>query len=167
MNRAKTDTLNHTLIRRYNALFVGKLSGSSGVTQPSIVRLSNGVGGEFGNVILANVGSYGVERTQCGAESTVQVRVSPLDFQTHFSLIITPSSLDHHHLTYQTLHPLIFNRSTLCFQQPPPSNAHSNKYVHTHTLAHAHTYTHARAHAHTRIHTSRTSLDPVAGTANL
>merc|ERR1719326_1978408 len=57
----------------YNALFVGSLqfagtTASSDDLQPGLLRLREGTGGEFGNIILTNVGNIGVYQNQCGNE---------------------------------------------------------------------------------------------------
>merc|ERR1711998_132300 len=57
----------------YNALFVGSLqfaasTASSDDLQPGLLRLREGTGGEFGNIILTNVGNVGVYQNECGNE---------------------------------------------------------------------------------------------------
>jgi hypothetical protein len=59
--------------RVYNALFVGHLLGtplsvSSDDLEPAVMRLREGTGGEFGNIIVANAGSVGVFQNECAGE---------------------------------------------------------------------------------------------------
>merc|ERR1719473_2657802 len=61
----------------YNALFVGSLqfaasTASSDDLQAGLLRLREGTGGEFGNIILTNVGNVGVYQNQCGNEARTQ-----------------------------------------------------------------------------------------------
>ena len=61
----------------YNALFIGSneapQSASSDDQLPSIMRLREGTGGQFGNIIMTNVGNGpGVLINECGMESLVQ-----------------------------------------------------------------------------------------------
>eukprot|EP00041_Stephanoeca_diplocostata_P008536 m.126451 g.126451 ORF g.126451 m.126451 type:complete len:905 (-) comp17371_c0_seq10:59-2773(-) len=63
--------------RVYNALFVGHLKGnpqsiSSDDQENAILRLREATGGEFGNIILSNVGSYGVFQDECRSEIRTQ-----------------------------------------------------------------------------------------------
>jgi hypothetical protein len=66
-----------TFQRVYNALFVGHLqndpnSVSSDTLQSSMMDLREGTAGEFGNIVMANVGSIGVTQSKCGAENRTQ-----------------------------------------------------------------------------------------------
>lgn len=61
----------------YNALFVGSneapSSESSDDQLPSIMRLREGTGGQFGNIVMTNVGNGpGVLINDCGSEALVQ-----------------------------------------------------------------------------------------------
>jgi hypothetical protein len=64
--------------RMYNALLVGNLRGtpvsiSSDNLEPSIMDLREGTGGEFGNIVMANVGTFGVTQSDCGSETRTHV----------------------------------------------------------------------------------------------
>eukprot|EP00968_Pinguiococcus_pyrenoidosus_P029446 scaffold8569_cov1356-Pinguiococcus_pyrenoidosus.AAC.1 len=58
----------------YNALFVGDLdndpnSVSSDDQLPAVLRLREGTGGEFGNLVVVNIGSQGIFQDRCQDES--------------------------------------------------------------------------------------------------
>jgi len=64
----------------YNMLIVGgddsPSSASSDDQELGLVRLREGTGGEFGNIIVANVGKYGVLQNECGAESRTHTKAA-------------------------------------------------------------------------------------------
>eukprot|EP00968_Pinguiococcus_pyrenoidosus_P026499 scaffold7094_cov508-Pinguiococcus_pyrenoidosus.AAC.1 len=61
----------------YNAHFVGHLQNAVGSVSsdddtPAVLRLREGTGGVFGNMIVTNVGSAGVFQNDCGSETFTQ-----------------------------------------------------------------------------------------------
>merc|ERR550514_1579386 len=76
---ASVDTQPRSFPQLYNALFVGSIAGtpqsvSSDNLEPAMMRLREGTGGEFGNIILTNVGTHGVYMNDCGSETRTQTK---------------------------------------------------------------------------------------------
>eukprot|EP00497_Spongosphaera_streptacantha_P004550 TRINITY_DN5427_c0_g1_i1.p2 TRINITY_DN5427_c0_g1~~TRINITY_DN5427_c0_g1_i1.p2 ORF type:complete len:126 (+),score=13.13 TRINITY_DN5427_c0_g1_i1:171-548(+) len=75
MDSDKNDTKQpRSFPQLYNALFVGSLthdpaSVSSDDLHPAMLRLRETTGGEFGNIVMANIGEFGVRQDTCGSES--------------------------------------------------------------------------------------------------
>ena len=74
---SKYDNTPRSFPQMYNALFVSQLdqpvqSVSSDDTDLAVLRLREGTGGEFGNIIVTNNGYYGVYSSDCGTETRTQ-----------------------------------------------------------------------------------------------
>ena len=74
---SKYDTTPRSFPQLYNALFVSQLdqtvaSVSTDDTELAVLRLREGTGGEFGNIIVTNNGYYGVYSSDCGTETRTQ-----------------------------------------------------------------------------------------------
>ena len=67
------DSQPRTLPKVYNAMFVGSVHGSpqsvsSDDQREALMRIREGAGGEWANIVLANVAKVGLLQTSCGAE---------------------------------------------------------------------------------------------------
>merc|ERR1719473_1176126 len=74
---SKYDNTPRSFPQMYNALFVSQLdqtvqSVSTDDTSLAVMRLREGTGGEFGNIIITNNGYYGVYSSDCGTETRTQ-----------------------------------------------------------------------------------------------
>merc|ERR1719473_803602 len=74
---SKYDGTPRSFPQMYNALFVSQLdqtvqSVSTDDTSLAVMRLREGTGGEFGNIIITNNGYYGVYSSDCGTETRTQ-----------------------------------------------------------------------------------------------
>jgi hypothetical protein len=67
------DSQPRTLPKVYNAMFVGSVHGtpqsvSSDDQREALLRIREGAGGEWGNMVLANVAKVGLLQSKCGSE---------------------------------------------------------------------------------------------------
>ena len=73
---SKYDAQPRSFPRLYNALIVGgkntDMPESSDDQKSGLIRLREGTGGEFGNIVMVNVLSHGIRMNDCASESRIQ-----------------------------------------------------------------------------------------------